>query len=308
MPFDDTLIAVLASQGLTLVAAVAAARATLRGLERRVDELETAQKELPKEFVPRREIELTLQNIDRSTTHTNSLVLALIHSGGNPTIALKAIEAAEQAPDGISLRAADEEAWFADYVDHRLPAFEGDISWLYLDTADHVTAGSGLMIPDAHAALALPLHTPAGELATQEQIIAEFHHVASRTPGRVASFYFSPSSLVLRADDRATLRRSRCQTFLTQLRLIFRGFDSFPGPAKAGLLDMAFNMGVGRPYRPGAPATGLLGFSRLCACACMRDWKHVADECTREPGNRAFDARNAWTRTQFLSAAQEAKA
>lgn len=295
---DDTLIAVLVEQALLLVATVATLRSSSKDVKRRVGKLEEKDEKLDDAFVPRRELEEIVRGIEKQTTHTNSLVQALIYAGCDRKVALEAIEAADAA--GSS---AADLAWLEPYLQTTLPKFEGRIPFFYLDTRGNVTIGSGTLVPNAAAAMRLPLHDRYGAPASPQAIVADFRRVAQMQPGRLAVFYRCATSPLLSPDEALEIDRELCLGFLAELRQEFTGFDGFPVGARLGLLDMVVNMGIGRAPHGDEKGDGLLAFTHLCADVRARNWEGCANSCARDAHLASFDTRNAWTRTQFLSGA-----
>jgi GH24 family phage-related lysozyme (muramidase) len=171
----------------------------------------------------------------------------------------------------------------------KLKEFEGCVPWMYRDTVGKVTVGVGLMLPDAKAAQALPfvLGTRA---ATAEEIVAEYARVDALPLGRASTFYKTPASLQLTQQTIDAKLSSILQGFETDLRTEFPQYDTFPDGIKMALLDMIYNLG---------PAGLFKGFPHLVAAVQTGAWAQAAEHCTRRgPG----EARNTWTRQQFLSA------
>src|SRR6185369_8603303 len=105
--------------------------------------------------------------------------------------------------------------------------------------------------------------------------------------------------------------------FLPQLRRYFKGFDSFPLPAREALIDMAYNMGVGsdehtvKAKKKGeedkvVKARGLASYKNLVRAVRAGDWQTASLHCWRKPSNAAHpehaEARNAWTKKRFEEA------
>ena len=160
---------------------------------------------------------------------------------------------------------------------------------MYRDTVGKVTVGVGLMLPDAKAAQALPflLGTRA---ATPKEIAAEYARVDAMTMGRASAFYKTPTSLELTQQTIDARLSSVLHGFEADLRTQFPHYDTLPDGVKMALLDMIYNLG---------PAGLFKGFPHLVAAVENGAWAQAAEHCTRRgPG----DARNNWTRQQFLSA------
>ena len=170
-----------------------------------------------------------------------------------------------------------------------LKQFEGCVPWMYRDTVGKVTVGVGLMLPDAAAAEALPF-LAAGRAVSPAQIHADFQRVMQLPEGKAASFYRCSNSLELPQSAIDARLQTVLQGFEQLLRAHLPHYDSFPDGAKLALLDMVYNLGPGELFS---------GYPHLLAAVEQGAWAQAAAECLRHgPG----EARNAWTRTQLLSA------
>ena len=175
-----------------------------------------------------------------------------------------------------------------------LEIFEGTVPWMYLDTRGFVTVGVGEMLANADKAETLAFVDPDGEPSTQDAILDEFNRVSGLVPAKVAAFYRSPTSPVLSHGDIDTLLMNHLNSFDGQLAARFANYADFPDPAKLGLLDMIYNLGQ----------VGLLQhFPHFMAAVDNQDWLGAAANCHRVGPSQA---RNDWTRQQFLAAAAAA--
>jgi GH24 family phage-related lysozyme (muramidase) len=171
----------------------------------------------------------------------------------------------------------------------KLKEFEGCVPWMYRDTVGKVTVGVGLMLPDAKAAEALPF-VIGTRAATPEEIAAEYARVDSLPMGRASALYKTPTSLVLTQQTMDAKLTAVLAGFEADLRAQFPHYDELPDGIKMALLDMIYNLG---------PAGLFKGFPHLVAAIQTGAWTQAAQHCMRRgPG----EARNAWTREQFLSA------
>ncbi len=145
---ESGVFGVVTVEGLALVAAVAAARAHIAGLGRRVGKLERAHEGLGKDFVPRRELAASLENIRETTTRTHGLVRALIQAGGARGVDVRGLDiraieaAADTAAAGVNHLA---------YGPRGLAltkSFEGLCLHAYQDSAGIWTVGYGHTAPD----------------------------------------------------------------------------------------------------------------------------------------------------------------
>lgn len=172
-----------------------------------------------------------------------------------------------------------------------LEIFEGTVPWMYLDTKGFVTVGVGEMLANAPKAETLAFVDPDGEPSTQDAILDEFNRVTALVPARVAAFYRSPTSPVLPHAAIDTLLMNHLNLFDGQLAARFPSYADFPDAAKLGLMDMIYNLGQ----------VGLFQhFPHFTAAVDKQDWLGAAANCHRVGPSQA---RNDWTRQQFLAAA-----
>jgi len=171
----------------------------------------------------------------------------------------------------------------------QLKDFEGAISWMYRDTAGRVTVAVGLMLPYPDAACALPFLL-ADRAASHDEIAADYARVAAIPVGNTAAFYRHPASPELAAAEIDAQLRSVLTSFESGLRTRLAGYDHLPDPIKLALLDMTYNLGLGGLFHD---------YPKLLEAVEAGAWAQAAGECLR---HGIGDARNAWTKAQFLSA------
>lgn len=183
-----------------------------------------------------------------------------------------------------------------DYMDDLL-AHEGCCAWPYCDKRGLVTTGIGNLVASPAAMVTLPwFHRADNSLATNDEKAAAFDAVKgaySSTSPQAAGFYRAISDLRLGLDYVHTLARQRLVSeFIPGVIRVFPGFPAFPLPARRGLIDMEYSLGVG----------GLLKFHTLVTAAnsVPPDWMVVSQQCHRAGGS---DERNAWTANIFKEAA-----
>jgi GH24 family phage-related lysozyme (muramidase) len=178
--------------------------------------------------------------------------------------------------------------YFAESIS-KLKEFEGCVPWMYRDTVGKITVGVGLMLPDSKAAQSLPFFFGA-DLATPEQVAAEFSRVDALPPDHPSNFYKTSVSLELPAQSIDAKLAAVLKSFESDLRARLPHYDTFPDGVKMALLDMIYNLG---------PEGLFHGFPHLIAAVEAGAWVQAAGQCLRHgPG----EARNEWTRRQFLSA------
>jgi GH24 family phage-related lysozyme (muramidase) len=189
--------------------------------------------------------------------------------------------------------------------------WEGDKSFMYLDTRGYVTTGIGNKLGSVAAALELPWqHKETGRPATPAEIGGAFERVRGLTSKYAAkhpdgknpfsaTHYEEKSDLVLGPGAARELAAHRLETeFLPGLRAALPGFDHYPLPAQRALVDMAYTLGV----------NGLeTKFPNMIAACKAGDFERAAEQCHRRAQSnehRHGDERNIATRNLFLEAAQ----
>jgi GH24 family phage-related lysozyme (muramidase) len=172
-----------------------------------------------------------------------------------------------------------------------LEIFEGIVPWMYLDTKGFVTVAVGELLANPASALALTFVDANNQPSTPDAIQAEYSRVSSLPPGRYpAAFYRTPASPTLPHPVIDALLLHHLTYFDTQLSQRLANYLTFPDPAKLGLLDMVYNLGV----------TGLFrGFPTFMNHVQDENWAGAATQCHR---NGPSLQRNDWTCQQFLAA------
>jgi GH24 family phage-related lysozyme (muramidase) len=176
-----------------------------------------------------------------------------------------------------------------------LEAHEGCTTWLYCDVRGFVTIGVGNLVSTADACVALPLeHKASGVVATEyEKRDSYAKIVGAFDKNESAMFYLDKSDLRLPLGYVQRLVGSRLTgVFIPGIMRLCPGFDTFPGPARRALVDMAYNLGV----------HGLGMFPHMLAACNAGDWDMAAAQCHR---SSCRDTRNVWTAQMFLNAAVE---
>lgn len=188
--------------------------------------------------------------------------------------------------------------------------FEGNVPYLYLDTdtPPNPTTGVGFELASLGDSQRLAWLMPDGSAASAEEIAADWARVTAMPGSCVCTHYKCATGLTLAPETVDAMTQAKVQGFDDQLRQMLPGYDGFPDAAKIALLDMAWNLGIGRPMQNGQRATGLHAYTHLLASvnATPPDWMAAAAQCARNSSDPAFERRNAWTAGQFKLAAQPA--
>lgn len=155
----------------------------------------------------------------------------------------------------------------------RTKRFEGNIPYMYLDTKGNVTVGVGLMLPNANAAVALPFKRNSDLLlASDIEKKAEWTTIKGLQFPHIATWYLPFTSMTL---DQATIDQflqSELEKVETSLQTHFVDYPIYSAKAQAGLIDMAYNLGV----------NGLLTkFPTFVAAVKAQEWETAAVECHR---------------------------
>ena len=181
------------------------------------------------------------------------------------------------------------------YLTTGIPRWENTIPWLYKDSLGYFTTGQGIMLPNLAASLALPwqsndLSTP----ATEAEIASDWNRVSLLPGDKVAGFYHTATSLMLKLADIQAISRSRVTALDAELAHDFPSYATAPDPAKIALLDMGYNLGEGKLRNT---------YPHFDAAFDASNWFLCAKECTRDAGNAGFKDRNAYTVALFTQAA-----
>jgi GH24 family phage-related lysozyme (muramidase) len=174
--------------------------------------------------------------------------------------------------------------------------FENNIPWMYLDTGGRVTVGAGHMLPSAASASGplMNLVDANGNPAPAAAKQAEWVTIYGQEAGHVASYYKQFTSLHLEQADIDAILLADMEQAQSYLRDAFDNYDSFPQPAREGLLDMMFNIGPAKFTAAKWPSF----FAAVTATP--PNWTEAANQCHRA-GISA--ARNDAVRQLFLDAA-----
>ena len=170
---------------------------------------------------------------------------------------------------------------------------EALIKYLYLDSVNKVTVGVGNMLATLADAQALPfvLRARPTQAAAAADIKGDWDHVNEHASKNMRASAFAKHTLLDLPEDICwdMLKKRIDNEFLPGLKRLYADWDKFPVPAKRGLLDMAYNLGL----------TGIRKFKTFNAHVEKADWDKAAGTCTRL-GISA--ERNEWTRTRFNDA------
>jgi hypothetical protein len=152
------------------------------------------------------------------------------------------------------------------------------------------------MLPNLAAALVLPFRQSLGGFANQQAITAEWNRVTALAPNHLPRFYVNPEgneALQLSQPDIDAMLLKKVKQFEGWVVSSFPEFDSWPDAAKCGVMDMGYNLGVGRLKSL---------FPHFCKAVLAKNWALAASECKRQD---IPDARNQWTYNKFMEASSQ---
>jgi len=172
-----------------------------------------------------------------------------------------------------------------DWLDWSTP-LEGRKQEMYLDVEGYVTTGIGFLLITAKSALGYNWRRFSDkELATDEEIIAEWTHVHGMEKGHVASYYVSPGGHHLYLDDRDIDMECmrRFDDNMEMLLGFFPELPTLPVAAQRAIASMAWALGAGFPRT----------WPKFTAAIHRGDWATAATECVIPArGNVAWNRRN----------------
>jgi GH24 family phage-related lysozyme (muramidase) len=159
-----------------------------------------------------------------------------------------------------------------DRIYRRLERFEGRIRYLYLCSSGHVTIGVGHTLPDVKEALQLPFRTDGEGIAMPGQIRTGYDAVRCAKLDMRPEYYRGFTQLELMNDAITGLLVSDVNGVLRQVRRCLANFDVLPSGAQEAVVDMGFNLGVGRLMKE---------YPRMLAAIAAGDWIGAAAEAHR---------------------------
>lgn len=174
---------------------------------------------------------------------------------------------------------------------------EDFVAHMYLDRKGNVTIGYGHLIPDLSEALRLGskfVHKGTSRSPSRAEIEADF--LAVRNSGRTNAYAFifdSLTKLEMSQADATILALDDIDDRVRQIRHVFPYFDTYPHPAKLGLQDMVYTLGIGNTRNI---------FVNFSAAVRRRDWVEAANQSNR---GGVAPPRNTLVRGWFLDAARE---
>lgn len=183
--------------------------------------------------------------------------------------------------------------------------FEGATTWLYLDVLGIPTTAFGNALFSAAASAALPWRRADGELATRDEIVAEYFAVQAlkgqrNTRGVLwtqcgGGVFEGLTRLRLDADGVSQLVLSTLDRDDADLRARYSDYEDWPGCAQLAVLSLSW--ACGDRYH----------FPLMDAALALRDFATAAREIEmtpeHNPGNH-LEARNAANRMLMLNAAR----
>lgn len=172
--------------------------------------------------------------------------------------------------------------------------FEGSITHMYLDTAGYVTVGVGQLLKAKSDAAKLGfVKREGGKKASKAEIEQDWANVKKQTKGKKASAYKQHTKLDLPNTVITSLLDKRLGEFESGIKGIYPKFNKLPDPVKEGLMDIAYNTGIG----------GLKKFKKLKVAIDDGDYEAAAKETKR---GQVSASRNKYVYDLFMKAASEA--
>jgi GH24 family phage-related lysozyme (muramidase) len=174
----------------------------------------------------------------------------------------------------------------------RLREAEGESEHFYRDRKGVITVGIGHNASDLDSVKKLPFARKTdGMPATADQIEKEWAAVRAMPTNKKLAYYEDRTTLRLNSGTIESIFRDDVMQTESSLRRQFRNYDAFPAPAREGLLDMAYNLGI----------SGLMEkFPELVKAVRENRWEKVGAESHREG---ISGSRNDTVRQLFLDAA-----
>jgi hypothetical protein len=180
------------------------------------------------------------------------------------------------------------------------------------------TVGAGWKASDEIEACRFPFYNrTSGREANHDEVIFEYRRVMNLPAGRVAGYYANrgaPQIVVPKERVFMETRRKLVEEVLPKIPGVFPGFEGYPLAARRGIVDIAWNTGVGAPAAAGHRATGLHAFGDLISACEAGNWGArlaTLSGVTYAPGTAAAEAhrrepperheRNVWCQDLFAS-------
>ncbi len=178
----------------------------------------------------------------------------------------------------------------------KLELYEGSIAHMYLDSKGYVTVGIGHLLATLADAQKIPFTNAKKTKASADEIKTDYEKVKKQTKNRIASYYKKYTKLTLSAVEIDKLTNKHIDSFHTELKKIYSGFDDFPENVKLALFDMIFNLGMTN-LKNKWPS-----FNKAIA---DKDWAEAAKQSNRKSPISA--ARNSYVKELLETAAADAK-
>jgi GH24 family phage-related lysozyme (muramidase) len=180
-----------------------------------------------------------------------------------------------------------------------LVRWEGEVGYMYVDIKGNVTVGIGNIVSSANYAKTLGfVNAKTKQPASPDEVEKEFTAVKAMGIRDSHVVYRLNPSFELTTEKLVSLAKQRLtKEFLPGLKKRFGDFDSLPKPARRGLIDMIYNLGV--------PNFGIKFDGKHCKfgpAVRRHDWNVAAAECDVSTSRKS---RNAWRRAQFTLAFEQ---
>jgi len=193
----------------------------------------------------------------------------------------------------------DAEELDIDEVCADLVRWEGRVAYMYRDIFGFMTVGIGNRVPTLAYAKGLGfINTKTKQPATPDEVETAFRTVSAMNISKSHAVYRLHPSIELPTEKLAELAKGRLtKEFLPGLQKRFSDFSSLPKPARRGLIDMVYNLGLGK-------FDGAFNGKHCKFGPAVRrhDWDMASKQCDVSTSR---ETRNAWRRAQFRLAFEQ---
>jgi GH24 family phage-related lysozyme (muramidase) len=174
----------------------------------------------------------------------------------------------------------------------RTEVFEGRVPYLYLDTRSNPTCGIGHLCATVADAELLPFSGGMGAVAGL--VARDWQVISTATPGRVAAFYAGLTTSRLTDEAIDSIFAADCERTWNGILAFLPTLESLPPTVQEAILDMSFNLGIGKEH-----ADYFGPHSKFGPAILRGDWQTAAAESAR---NGIQPSRNEYTRDLIMAA------